>query len=125
MDDAELEQIRKARLEQLKSQSGAASGDGEQRKHQEAEARKNMLDRILEPEAADRLGRVRLVKEERAAEVESRLVVLAQSGQLRQKVTEEQLKELLKAVADKKDEEKIVVNRRKGWDDEDDDLLDL
>lgn len=51
--------------------------------------------------------------------------MLAKSGQLRSKVTEEQLKELLNAVADKQEEEKIVVNRRKAWDDEDDDLLDL
>lgn len=52
--------------------------------------------------------------------------MLARSGQLRAKVTEEQLKELLNAVAEKKEEEKIVVNRRKGgWDDDDDDLLGL
>lgn len=51
-------------------------------------------------------------------------MMLAQTGQLRQKVTEDQLKELLNAVADNKGEEKIVVSRRKGWED-DDDLLDL
>lgn len=51
--------------------------------------------------------------------------MLARSGQLRQKVTEEQLKDLLGAVADNKEAEKIVISRRKGgWDDEDD-LLDL
>lgn len=66
-----------------------------------------------------------MVKESRAIEVENRLIMLAQSGQLRQKVTEEQLKELLNAVADKKEEEKIVVSRRKGWADDDDDLLDI
>ena len=45
---------------------------------------------------------------------------------MRQKVTEEQLKELLNAVAETKEQEKIVVSRRKGgWDDEDDDLFDL
>ena len=66
------------------------------------------------------------MKASRATEVENRLITLAQTGQLRQKVTEEELKNLLSAVADNKDEEKIVVNRRKGWDDEDDDdLLDL
>jgi len=52
--------------------------------------------------------------------------MLARSGQLRQKVTEEQLKELLNAMAETKEEEKIVISRRKGgWDDEDDDLLDI
>ncbi|KAK4124934.1 DNA-binding TFAR19-related protein [Parathielavia appendiculata] len=131
MEDAELEQIRKARLEQLKAQSGAAGGTGgsgsqeqAQRQQQEAEARKSILNQILEPEAADRLGRIRLVKEQRASDIENRLIMLAQTGQLRQKVTEDQLKELLNAMADNKEEEKIVVNRRKGWED-DDDLLDL
>lgn len=57
--------------------------------------------------------------------MENRLIMLAQTGQLRQKVTEAQLKDLLNAMADNKEEEKIVVNRRKGWQDEDDDLLDL
>lgn len=51
--------------------------------------------------------------------------MLARSGQLRSKVTEQQLKELLGAVSEKQEEEKIVVSRRKGgWDDEDDDLFD-
>lgn len=54
--------------------------------------------------------------------------MLAKSGQLRAKVTETQLKELLGAVAEQqeKEETKIVVNRRGGggWDDDDlDDLL--
>ncbi|KAH8661888.1 PDCD5-related protein [Xylariales sp. PMI_506] len=137
MADAELDAIRKARLEQLKAQSGAGGqrggGNGaggqagaEQQKQAEAEARAQILNQILHPEAADRLGRIRLVKEQRATDVEDRLIMLARSGQLRQKVTEEQLKELLNAVSENKVEEKIVVSRRKGWeDDDDDDLFDL
>lgn len=129
MDDAELEQIRKARLEQLKAQGGAggkgSSGQDQQaqqqqRQEQEAEARRTMLNQILHPEAADRLGRIRLVKEERATDIENRLIMMARSGQLRQKVTEEQLKELLNAVADTKEKEKIVVSRRKEWVEDDD-----
>ena len=55
---------------------------------------------------------------------------LAQTGQLRQKVTEDQLKDLLNAVAEnsrkEEEEHKVVFSRRKGgWDDDDDDLLDL
>ncbi|KAL2149878.1 hypothetical protein VTH82DRAFT_7554 [Thermothelomyces myriococcoides] len=116
MEDAELEQIRKARLEQLKAQSaargpsggGGSSQEQAQRQQQEAEARKSILNQILEPEAVDRLGRIRLVKEQRATDVENRLIMLAQTGQLRQKVTEAQLKDLLNAMADNKEEEKIV-----------------
>jgi len=142
MADDELEAIRKARLEQLKQQGGGGGGGGsaggrggsggasqaEQQKQQEHEARQQMLNQILLPEAADRLGRIRLVKESRATDVENRLITLARTGQLRSKVTEEQLKDLLSAVADqgREQQEKIVVSRRKGWDDDDDDdLFDL
>lgn len=90
-----------------------------------AEARQSILNQILHPEAADRLGRIRLVKEERAADVENRLIMLARSGQLQQKVTEAQLKDLLAAVSANQEKEKIVVSRRKAWADDDDDLLDL
>ncbi|PVH86545.1 DNA-binding TFAR19-related protein [Cadophora sp. DSE1049] len=132
MEDDDLAQIRKARLEQLKAQGGGgggSSGGGQEQKqyhltHHAAEARQSILSQILEPEAADRLGRIRLVKESRAQDVENRLIMLARSGQLRSKVTETQLKELLGAVAENKEEEKIVVSRRKGgWDDDDDDDL--
>ncbi|KAH8802786.1 PDCD5-related protein [Xylogone sp. PMI_703] len=131
MEDAELEQIRKARLQQLRAEGGGGGGGGgqenqRQQVQQEDDARQTILNQILEPEAADRLGRIRLVKEERAVDVENRLIMLARSGQLRQKVTEDQLKELLNAVSETKEEKKIVVSRRKaGWDDDDDDLLDL
>ncbi|KAF9888404.1 hypothetical protein FE257_008682 [Aspergillus nanangensis] len=134
MADAELEEIRRARLAQLQQQQGSSRGGGsdgqeDQRKQAEADRRSSILSQILEPEAADRLGRIRLVKESRAADIENRLLMLAQSGQLRQKVSEDQLKQLLNAVAEnqRKDEEehKIVITRRKGGWDDDDDLLDL
>ncbi|KAB8240783.1 putative dsDNA-binding protein PDCD5 [Aspergillus flavus] len=136
MADAELEEIRRARLAQLQQQQGgvprggpAPDGQDDQRKQAEAERRSAILNQILEPEAADRLGRIRLVKESRAVDIENRLIMLAQTGQLRQKVSEDQLKQLLNAVAEnqRKDEEehKVVFSRRKGGWDDDDDLLDL
>ncbi|KAI7973104.1 hypothetical protein EIK77_004381 [Talaromyces pinophilus] len=95
-----------------------------------ADRRATILNQILDPAAADRLGRIRLVKESRATDIENRLIMLAQTGQLRQKVTEDQLKDLLNAVAEnsrkEEEEQKVVFSRRKGgWDDDDDDLLDL
>merc|ERR1712098_1023328 len=132
MEDDDLAQIRKARLEQLKAQGGGGGGSSgggqEQKQQQESEARQSILSQILEPEAADRLGRIRLVKESRAQDVENRLIMLARSGQLRSKVTETQLKELLGAVAENKEEsgqtlESVKVVRRGGWDE--DDLDDL
>jgi programmed cell death protein 5 len=96
-------------------------------REREAEARATILSQILTPDAADRLGRIRLVKASRATDVENRLIMLARSGQLRQKVTEEQLKDILGAVSENEaaHEEKITVTRRKGGWDDDDDLDDL
>ena len=70
-----------------------------------------------------------MVKESRATEVENRLITLARSGQLRQKVTEEQLKEMLGSLTEHEREtkgnlENMKVVRKSGWDDDDlDDLL--
>ncbi|KAH7563063.1 double-stranded DNA-binding domain-containing protein [Bipolaris maydis] len=131
MSDEDLEQIRRARLQQLQQQQGGARGSGSEqdsRKQQEADQRSSILSQILLPEAADRLGRIRLVKESRATDIENRLIMLARTGQLRSKVTEEQLKEILGAVAEQqeKEEQKIVVERRGGgWDDDDDELEEL
>ncbi|KAI4258881.1 MAG: hypothetical protein LQ352_000994 [Teloschistes flavicans] len=138
MSDTDLEELRKGRLAQLQQQqqnhqaggASVASGQDEERKQQEAEARASILSQILQPEAADRLGRIRLVKGSRATDVENRLIMLARSGQLRAKVTEDQLKELLGAVAENSERDgssggKIIVSRRKGGWDDDDDLLDL
>ncbi|KIW53944.1 hypothetical protein PV05_06351 [Exophiala xenobiotica] len=135
MADDELAQIRAARLAQLKQQQGrGGSGDTggddeEQRRKQEAEARSSILTQILEPEAADRLGRIRMVKESRATDVENRLIMLARSGQLRAKVTEDQLKEMLASLSEHEKQsgqtlESVKVVRRGGWDEDDlDDLL--
>ncbi|KAF2089990.1 DNA-binding TFAR19-related protein, partial [Saccharata proteae CBS 121410] len=130
MSDADLEEIRKARLQQLRQQQGPAAsassaGDAsaeDAQRSREADARQSILSQILLPDAADRLGRIRLVKESRATDIENRLIMLARSGQLRQKVTEEQLKDLLGAVSEQeeKTQKKIVVQRRGGWDDDDD-----
>ncbi|KAK5117459.1 hypothetical protein LTR85_008844 [Meristemomyces frigidus] len=129
MADSDLEAIRQARRQELQSQQGGNRGGGgqdEERKNAEAQQRNSILSQILDPAAADRLGRIRLVKASRADDVENRLIMLARSGQLRSRVTEEQLKDILTAVNEQQQEaEKVTVQRRKGgWDDDDlDDLL--
>lgn len=75
------------------------------------------------------MGRIRLVKESRATDVENRLITLARSGQLRQKVTEDQLKDMLASLSEHEKQsgqtlESVKIVRRGSWDDDDlDDLL--
>ncbi|KAF1983802.1 DNA-binding TFAR19-related protein [Aulographum hederae CBS 113979] len=134
MADADLEEIRAARLAQLRQQGGSPSDSDskeEQQRQRANEARASILTQILTPPSLDRLNRIRLVKESRATMVEDRLIALARSGQLRQKIDEEQLKEILAGLSEQeeKNEDKVVVRRKGGagggrWDD-DDDLEDL
>ncbi|KAL7266438.1 hypothetical protein RUND412_011018 [Rhizina undulata] len=130
MDDDDLQKIRQARLQELaqqrQSSGGSGSGDSDQQ-HQEDEARKSILSQILTPEAVDRLNRIAMVKESKARELESRLIMMARSNQLRQRVTEDDLISFIGLLDEKKKEEqKVVFSRRKGaFDDDDDDLLDL
>jgi programmed cell death protein 5 len=54
---------------------------------------------ILEPDARERLNTIKLTKPEFAGAVEQQLVQLAQSGRLKNKITDSQLKELLRQLA--------------------------
>lgn len=91
------------------------------------DARKSIISQILTPEAGDRLGRIAMVKESRARDLENRLIMMARTGRIRQRMTEDDLIELMKEIDKKKDEEqKIVFSRRKGvLDDDDDDDIDF
>ncbi|KAK4993024.1 hypothetical protein LTR50_000730 [Elasticomyces elasticus] len=118
-------QIRRARLQQLRQQQQSNSGAGaEQDEQKTRDTRTTLLAQILHPEASDRLGRIRLVKESRATEVEDRLIALARAGQLREKVSEAQLKEMLEAVSEQRREGgRVRVVRRGGkggWGEEED-----
>ncbi|KAG0128473.1 PDCD5-related protein [Tuber indicum] len=121
MDDDDLQKIRQARMQEL-AQQGQGQG-GNDKKQQEDEARKSIISQILAPEAIDRLGRIAMVKESRARDLENRLIMMARSNQIRQRVTEEDLIALINAIDEKKTtEQKVVFSRRKGVLDDDDDF---
>ncbi|KAL7267780.1 hypothetical protein RUND412_009621 [Rhizina undulata] len=90
------------------------------------EARKSILFLMLTREAIDLLNRIAMVKESKARELESRLIMMARSNQLRQRVTQDDLISFIRLLDEKKEEEKVVFSRRKGaFDHDDDNLLDL
>ncbi|MGD1004359.1 MAG: DNA-binding protein [Methanoregulaceae archaeon] len=102
MGDDELAEIRKRRLAQLQQQSAEQQmiQQDELERQQRAKAQMQMiLMQILEPDARERLNTIKLTKPEFAGAVEQQLVALAQSGRLRQKITDVQLKELLRQLA--------------------------
>jgi len=64
--------------------------------------KKVVLGKILTKDAAERLGRIKLVKPELADQLELYLVQLYQSGEIKQTINDEQLKELLSMLTAKK-----------------------
>ena len=119
---SELDEIRKRRMAELQQQA-AMNADPQQMAQQqlaqqqaaqqqaEIEAQlKQAMKQILTPEARGRLDNLRLTKPELVMNIEIQLLQSAQAGSLRGKVTDEQLKVLLKNLMGQKRE--IHITRR-------------
>ena len=114
MDD-ELEAIRKKKLLELQHQqmgSQEKAFEEEARKQEFEEQKKAALRKILTTEARERLGRIKAARPEAAENIENQLIMFAQSGQLKNKINDEQLRELLSKLIPKKRDIKI---RRRGF----------
>ncbi|KAF8654244.1 hypothetical protein AX16_003765 [Volvariella volvacea WC 439] len=92
-------------------------------KAQEEQMRRDMMATVLDSAARERLSRIALVSPERSSQIEAMILRMAQSGQLKNRVTEQQLIDLLDQLEDareKKTAQKstIVYHRRKDLDDD-------
>ena len=112
MDD-ELDELRKKRLQELQQQAFSQEALEEQQdelKKESDEQRKQVLRAILTMQARERLGRIKVARPELAENIENQLIILAQSGRLKSKINDEQLRELLsRAIPKKRD---ITIRRR-------------
>ena len=72
------------------------------------EQKKALIAQILTTEARSRLANLKLTKPELVNQIEIQLIQSAQAGSLRGKVTDEQLKVLLRQIAGQKREIKIT-----------------
>ena len=110
--DEELENLRKKRLQELQQQA-SLQGDFEEQEAQEKqfeEQKKMILRAILTTDARERLGRIKIARPEIVESIENQLIMAAQSGKLKNKINDEQLRILLsKAIPKKKD---IEIKRR-------------
>ncbi|MEE0024146.1 DNA-binding protein [Methanobrevibacter sp.] len=117
---SDLDEIRQKRMAELQAQQAAAQQSQQQQaaaqqqmQQQEAQAqfeaqKKQILGQIMTPEARNRLANLKLTKPELVNQIELQLIQSAQSGSLRGKVTDEQLKVLLRQIAGQKREIKIT-----------------
>jgi programmed cell death protein 5 len=110
--DNELEALRKKRLQELQQQQQFEDSleDQEAQQKEQDDQRQMVLRAILTPEARERLGRIKTARPEIVANIENQLIMLAQSGRLKSKVTDEQLRDLLPRIIPKKKD--ITIRRR-------------
>lgn len=94
-------------MQELQQQAAAqqqapdAQSQEQMRREMEAQKRQAMM-QILTPEARSRLANLRLTKPEFVDQIELQLIQLAQMGRVQSKITDEQLKELLRKLAGQK-----------------------
>ena len=117
---SDLDEIRQKRMAELQAQQAAAAQQQMQQQQmaqmQQQEAakaqfeaqKKQILGQILTSEARNRLANLKLTKPELVNQIELQLIQSAQSGSLRGKVTDDQLKVLLRQIAGQKREIKIT-----------------
>ncbi|MDH7593237.1 MAG: DNA-binding protein [Methanomicrobiales archaeon] len=104
MGEDELAEIRRRRLEQLQRQAidqQAMEEEIERKRRLDSQIHMIMM-QILEPEARERLNTIRLTRPDFARAIEEQLVILAQSGRIKQRINDAQLVNLLKQIQPKK-----------------------
>ena len=115
---SDLDEIRQKRMAELQAQQAAMQNQAQQQavaqaQQQEAQAqfeaqKKQILAQIMTTEARNRLANLRLTKPDLVNNIEIQLIQSAQAGSLRGKVTDDQLKVLLRQIAGQKREIKIT-----------------
>lgn len=95
---------------EMQQQSAVQQDEAERQRQYDAQIH-SVLMQILEPEARERINTIKLTKPDFARSVEQQLVMLAQSGRIKNKINDEQLKVILAQVTPAKREFTI---RRKG-----------
>merc|ERR1712106_642793 len=119
--------------EQLSQMQGSAPGGGltpgdaqnANKKQQEQEGqRQEMLTRMMAPEAKERLNRISLVKPDKARKLEDMVLMMAQRNQLREALSDAQLKQMLEQISDNgaggESRSTVVIDRRRMANDDSD-----
>ena len=112
--DDDLEELRRRRLQQVQAQNVVAAqenamlGAQQDEMARRAAEQREVLRRILTPEARERLGRIRLAKPDAAAAVEQQLLSLAMSGRLSRQIDDATLRAILEKILPEKREIKIT-----------------
>ena len=104
----EYDEIREQKLEEIKTEM--LRQQEKQKKASEAETHLDEALRLaLSPEAKARLANIKLVNKNTYLKVAQGILYLYKSGRVKSKITDEQLKELLRKLSEKKE---IQIKRK-------------
>ncbi len=115
---SELDDIRRKKMAELQAQQANAQNQMQQQAQQQMQQqqaqqefekqKKQILYQIMTAEARNRLANLKLTKPDLVNQIELQLIQSSQTGSLRGKITDEQLKVLLKQISGQKKEIKIT-----------------
>lgn len=109
MDDDTLEELKKQKMEQM--QGGDMADQQRMQEQQEEQMRqqlKQIASQILTKDAQSRLGNIRTAKPDLASQIELQLVQLHRAGQIQNKITDDQLKQMLKQLQEATGDERDI-----------------
>lgn len=103
----DIEELRRRRLQQLARQQSQEQLQQDLQQREMERQIKLIVDKILTPQAKERLGNIRAARPEYARQIEILMIQLAQSGRLPKQIDDSQLREILKQISEKKRDTKI------------------
>ncbi|PSQ39571.1 DNA-binding protein [Halobacteriales archaeon SW_5_70_135] len=110
-DEDELDRLREERMEQLQDRDGEQAREQAKARQQQADAqRKAVLRQYLTDGARKRLNSVKMSKPDFGDRVEQQVVALAQSGRIKDRIDEDQMRELLREL--QPDDDGFNIRRR-------------
>lgn len=105
-DEDDIEDLRKQKREEISEQ------DREEQEKQQREQISQMASKYLTSEAQSRLANINAADPDKASAIETQVAKLGRSGQV-DKITDDQLKEILKSVQNEKDKNKSNIKFRR------------
>jgi len=109
--DKDIEDIKQEKLEEMKQQQAQGADKQAAQREQLKKQIKNIASQFLTKKARSRLGNIRAVNEDLATEIELQLVQLYRSGRLPDKITDDQLKEMLKKIQSARKQDTNIKHR--------------
>jgi programmed cell death protein 5 len=111
-EDPELDEIRRRKQAEIQKQY-AQQEQQEEAKAQLDNQKQRILINILTEEARVRLNNIKLANPDFATSLENQLIQLSQTGRIRAKITDDQLKQMLRQLQGSKKKESNIKIKRK------------